>query len=169
MLRTGGLRLFRAHSLSSYTSLPFHTSSPPVKQLQHNVIVNDTDAALRGSQRDEYTAEPQYPPIRELTFRAKQLRKRAGWYDHIQSLPTVEEKLLELNMPRYYGYKCLMLSDDKFPYDCLPLAQHSTRTSLSDNGLPTLYDALRSQAESFVDTIRDDVQAAVAFEALGYR
>lgn len=165
MLRTGGLRLLRvAGSGSTTTSTSsLATSHRRFAQARAQPLDEVRDGA-------EYTKEPQYPPIQELSFKANQLRKRASWYEHIRELPTVEEKLLALNMPRYYGYKCLMLRDDQFRYDCLPFVQHSTRTVFTGGALPeAVYEPLRERAEQFVATIRDDVQAAIVFETIGYQ
>lgn len=169
MLRTGAQRLLRAplaaggassssaslRSHGAHTAAAFKATRPLLHPLQLD---------------DEFTKEPHYPPIQELSFKANLLRKRAAWHEHIRGLPTVEEKLLALNMPRYYGYKCLMLTDDRFRYDCLPLVQHSTRTLFEEGALPAaVYDALRAPAEQFVATIRDDVQSAIVFETIGYQ
>lgn len=167
MLRTGGLRLLRAAGSGSTTT----ASTSPLLATSHQrsaqTRAQPLDEVLDGA---EYTKEPHYPAIQELSFKANQLRKRAAWYEHIRELPTVEEKLLAINMPRYYGYKCLMLRDDKFRYDCLPFVQHSTRTVFAEGDLPeAVYEPLRARAEQFVETIREDVQAAIVFETIGYQ
>lgn len=168
MLRTGGLRLLRAAGSGSTT--PASTSPLLLATSQQRFAqtrAQSLDEVLDGA---EYTKEPHYPAIQELSFKANQLRKRDAWYEHIRELPTVEEKLLALNMPRYYGYKCLMLRDDKFRYDCLPFVQSSTRTVFAEGALPeAVYEPLRARAEQFVATIREDVQAAIVFETIGYQ
>lgn len=119
---------------------------------------------------DEYTKHPEYPPIADLSFRSNLLKRRKNWYDHIKSLNTVEEKLLAINMPRYYGYKCLMLTDTNFSYNCLPFIQHSTRTILETSaGLPLFYKQLSEAADAFIDSIKADIESAIVFEHTGYR
>lgn len=119
---------------------------------------------------DEYTKHPEYPPIADLSFRANLLKRRKHWYDQIKSLNTVEEKLLAINMPRYYGYKCLMLTDNNFSYNCLPFIQHSTRTILETTyGLPPLYKQLSDSANVFIDCVKADIESAIVFEHTGYR
>lgn len=119
---------------------------------------------------DEYTKHPEYPPIADLSFRSNLLKRRKHWYDQIKSLSTVEEKLLAINMPRYYGYKCLMLTDTEFSYNCLPFIQHSTRTILDTSaGLPLFYKQLTDTADTFIDSIKADIESAIVFEHTGYR
>lgn len=118
---------------------------------------------------DEYTKEPHYPPIEDLSFDSKLRKKRNHWYDHIKTLNTVEEKLYALNIPRYYGYKCLMLNDNTFTYNCLPLIQHCTRTSLQVDGLPKSYESNREKADTFLSSIKSDIENAILFEHSCYR
>lgn len=170
MLRSCSLRLLRSAPNSSSGSNSSPSVITIVKRLQHLQLQKQHDEH-RDDEHSEYTKTPQYPAIEEVTREAKQQRKRNSWYEHIQDLDTVEEKLLAINMPRYYGYKCFMLSDDRFPYDCLPFVQHSTRTAIASQAdLPAaIYEPLRTRAEQFVQTVRDDVQAAIVFESNGYR
>lgn len=118
---------------------------------------------------DEYTKDADYPPIQEVTFTANLLRKRTTWYEHIRQLNTIEEKQIALNMPRYYGYKCVLLPDNKFHYNCLPFVQHSTRTALRSTGLPEYYEPLRVRADKHLASIREDIESAIAFESVGYK
>lgn len=177
MLRSGGLRLLRLATAASSSALhpaavaavALNTtgqraahSRPHIRHRQHNDPIDP----------DEYTAEPQYPAIEEVGFKARLLRRRLATYEHIRQLGTVEEKLLALNMPRYYGFKCLMLrgDDSQIHYDSLPLVQHSTRTVFEEGALPeAVYGPLREQALGYVEAIREDVQQAVVFETIGYR
>lgn len=89
----------------------------------------------------EYTDTPQYPEILDLSFEAKRYRKKEVLAKKIQALNTVEEKLMALNMKKYYGFKCVMLNDHRFPYNSLPLVQYATRTVLNETGdqLPAFY------------------------------
>lgn len=118
---------------------------------------------------EEYTKEPNYPPIEDLSFQSKLRKKRTQWHDHIKALETAEEKLYALNIPRYYGYKTLMLNDNTFTYNCLPLMQHCTRTALHVDGLPKNYENNQEKAAKFLTTIKSDIEDAILFEHSGYR
>ncbi|XP_017034058.2 large ribosomal subunit protein mL65 [Drosophila kikkawai] len=83
-----------------------------------------------GPADEEYTAQPVYPEIRDLTHKGRKQRSAADWHEEIRQVPTVEEKLIKINMPRYYGYKVVDFNDTKIPYNALPIAQHYTRTVL---------------------------------------
>lgn len=76
----------------------------------------------------EYTSEPIYPEILDMSRPKVRERKKAQIHEQIQRVPTVEEKQIKINMPRYYGFKTYILRDDAVPYNSLPLAQHVTRT-----------------------------------------
>lgn len=118
---------------------------------------------------DEYAAEPQYPPILDLSYEPRRLRKKQAWFDQMRQLDTVEEKQIGLNMSRYYGFKCLMLNDSDFQYNCLPFFQHVTRTVLNDlNEMPASYRMADEQMDSFVQSVKADIEEAIRFEFTGY-
>lgn len=106
---------------------------------------------------DEYTDVPQYPPIHDLSFRARKKSEAQKWYEEIIKASTVEEKMIKINMPRYYGYKVIDLHDRCLPYNCLPALQHYTRTVLEKMPSKIGDEVLANQ----VDAIRTDVQDAI--------
>ncbi|KAH8263976.1 hypothetical protein KR026_009978 [Drosophila bipectinata] len=71
---------------------------------------------------------PYYPEIQNVSLKARQQNNAEDWHKEIYQVPTVEEKILKINMPRYYGYKVVNFSDTKTPYNALPVTQHYTRT-----------------------------------------
>lgn len=77
---------------------------------------------------EEYSKLPQYPTILDPTFAGRKEREELGWQQEIQEVNTVEEKLIKINMPKYYGFKVVQMSDSRLPYNCLPAIQHYTRT-----------------------------------------
>uniref|UniRef100_A0A2M4BJ43 Putative mitochondrial ribosomal protein s30 n=2 Tax=Anopheles marajoara TaxID=58244 RepID=A0A2M4BJ43_9DIPT len=115
------------------------------------------------SQEHEYTAQPEYPPIQELGFKAQKKRERESWHKRIERLSSVEEKLYEINMPKYYGYKASMLTDEKFPYNSKPFLQYATRTSFQE-GLPAFYNPLKEEAAKLLESIRGDLEDTIGFE-----
>lgn len=117
---------------------------------------------------DEYTKEPQYPPIVDVGYKSTKERERLRWHEKIKCLKTVEEKLFAINMPRYYGFKSVQLDDRTFRYNSLPFFQYSTRTSLNDSGLPEYYDKLNERVEGLLGHVKSDVEDAVLFEYTGY-
>ncbi|MPC91464.1 hypothetical protein E2C01_086502 [Portunus trituberculatus] len=54
------------------------------------------DAAL-----SEYTDTPQYPEILDVSWEAIRRRKKEAWHQKVTRLPSVEQKMMELNMPKY--------------------------------------------------------------------
>ncbi|XP_058452493.1 large ribosomal subunit protein mL65 [Malaya genurostris] len=118
---------------------------------------------------DEYSAKPEYPLIQELSFKAKKKREALQWHDKIRQLSSVEEKLFEINMPKYYGYKAHMITDQKFPYNVLPLAQYATRTYFIEGSLPETYGKIEESAKKLLEEMRVDLEDVLAFELSGYR
>lgn len=116
---------------------------------------------------DEYNEVAQYPPILDTSYEAKKLSKIQQWHKKIKNLNTIEEKLLEINMSRYYGHPCLMMSDQKFPYNTMPFIQYCTRTDFKEN-LPEFYNAYSEKSESFLNLIKTDLKDALNFEYEGY-
>ncbi|XP_030565992.1 28S ribosomal protein S30, mitochondrial [Drosophila novamexicana] len=112
----------------------------------------------------EYSAEPEYPAIRDLTFKGRKLQSAADWHEEIRQVPTVEEKMIKINMPRYYGYKVVDLNDTKVPFNALPLTQHYTRTMLEE--LPPKQaepSEEKVDLDATVKVARDDVIEALEF------
>ncbi|KAM8719301.1 hypothetical protein ACLKA7_011934 [Drosophila subpalustris] len=114
----------------------------------------------------EYTAEPEYPQIRNLSYKARKQHTAAEWHNEIRELPTVEEKMIKVNMPRYYGYKVVDLTDSSVPYNALPLTQHYTRTVLEE--LPLLQSSIESddnklKMDAIVKAAREDVIEALEY------
>lgn len=119
---------------------------------------------------EEYTAQPEYPPIQDLSYECKQIRKRASWHEKIKSLNTIEEKLLEINMPKYYGYKSVILDDSKIPYNSMPLSQHITRTKFNEVlALPGIYQGNQEKVDTFYNNIKSEIEDALLFEYSGYK
>lgn len=117
----------------------------------------------------EYTAEPEYPPIRNTSFKARKAQTVADWHSEIREVATVEEKMIKINMPRYYGYKVVDLTDSSVPYNALPLTQHYTRTVLEE--LPQLQstteskqvDDNKTKMDAIVKAAREDVIEALEY------
>lgn len=104
----------------------------------------------------EYNETAIYPPIFDLSREAVKERKIETEAQRISSLPTVEEKLIELNMPKYYGWWACRLYEGIIPYNPLPFTQFATRTCLSQ-GLPSGYNQLDSVASALVPNIKNKV------------
>ncbi|XP_015601452.1 28S ribosomal protein S30, mitochondrial [Cephus cinctus] len=110
---------------------------------------------------------PQYPPIQDQFFKERRRRTYEKWHEDIKSIKTVEEKLFKINVPRYYGWKSLMMHEYQIPYNSLDQAQYITRTHLvKDMKLPSYYETLlgSDQLDHIVQEIRSQVEDAIAFE-----
>lgn len=121
-----------------------------------------------GLYESEYTSSPQYPPILDLSFEKKLERKKESVYDEIKRIKTVEEKQIKLNMPRYYGFKTHLFTEDHIPYHSLPLSQHITRSHLIiNNDLPEYYNNI--QVDEHVKQLKTDIEELILMEFEGYR
>ncbi|XP_026493267.2 large ribosomal subunit protein mL65 [Vanessa tameamea] len=120
------------------------------------------------AEENEYTETPVYPPILDMSLQARKLRERETIHKKIENINTVEEKQIALNMPRYYGWQCVILHDDKVPYNALPLVQHYTRTSFKNiDKLPDIYTQSSSVADSVVQEIKPYIEECIAIENEG--
>lgn len=83
----------------------------------------------------------EYPPILDTSFFPRRERQFQKTYvDAVKNITTVEEKIFKLNMPRYYGWKPVILTENYVPYNVLPSAQYITRTHvMPEKSLPTTY------------------------------
>lgn len=116
---------------------------------------------------NEYNEIAVYPEIVDTSYDARKSRKIQTWHEKIKKLGTIEEKLLELNMPRYYGYSCVMLNDKKMPYNTLPLIQYCTRTHFKEN-LPSYYEKNSEKANNFLQLVKSDLEDSLNFEYAEY-
>lgn len=116
---------------------------------------------------EEYTTTPQYPPILDTSYEAKKERKKEAQYEEIKNVPTIEEKQIKLNMPKYYGFNCCIINEDQASYNTLPLMQHITRTHLiENNNLPTYYDNI--DVDKVIDSIKSEIEEIILLEYDGY-
>lgn len=134
----------------------------------YNKLPKLRNFSSRLQNENEYTSTPHYPPILDLSFEKKIERRKEAEYEAIKAVKTVEEKQIKLNMPRYYGFKTHIFTEDYIPYDNLPLSQHITRTHLivSDT-LPEYYNSM--QVDNYVKQIKAKMEELIYMEAEGYR
>ncbi|KAL7305627.1 hypothetical protein TKK_0002355 [Trichogramma kaykai] len=106
-------------------------------------------------------------PVMEYTREARKRRARELWHEKVRKLDTVEEKIFELSMPRYYGWKTYQLGEELVMYDALPKTQYMTQTHIaSEPGLPSHYDQIldAETIDATVRDIKDQVEESLVFE-----
>ena len=111
----------------------------------------------------EYSDVAVYPPIIDLSRQSVKNRQIDEVAQHITNLPTVEEKLIELNAPKYYGWRSTQLRDVNIPYNALPFIQFATRSCI-EKKLPDLYSELDETATKYSSILRDSVQQIILQE-----
>lgn len=87
--------------------------------------------------------------------------------EKIQNLDTVEEKIIGLNMPRYYGFNGLSLRETNIRYNCLPMIQNLTNTHvISEPYLPQIYDFFTDDVvmHDIFPAIKNAIQESIIFE-----
>ncbi|CAG2054367.1 unnamed protein product, partial [Timema podura] len=120
---------------------------------------------------NDYSETPEYPPIIDDSLDARKKRRKLSWHDKIKRLKTVEEKLFEINMPKYYGWRCFLLKEGVIPYNSLNFTQYATRTYLVKNeDLPAYYSKeIEEEASCLADSIQSQVEDAILFETCDVR
>ncbi|PZC79902.1 hypothetical protein B5X24_HaOG215666 [Helicoverpa armigera] len=137
-----------------------HRTFPKLKKL---LTRQQSQAAL--VEQNEYTESPEYPPILDMSLQGRKLRQRQAVYKKIQELNTVEEKQIALNIPRYYGWKCIMFNEDKVPYNAMPLVQYYTRSHfIPTEKLPEFYNDTSAAADAIVQEIKALIEEAILIE-----
>lgn len=127
--------------------------------------VSRTFAQAVPAEENEYTDTPEYPPILDMSLKARKLRERQTVHQNIQKINTVEEKQIALNLPRYYGWKSIVLNESKVPYNAMPLVQFYTRTHFKEiENLPNLYTELSSMAAEVVQEIKSQIEDSIVIE-----
>lgn len=129
----------------------------------HSVIAQEAE---------EFSETPQYPPILDISFKARERRREEAVHEAIKNLNTVEEKIIKINMPRFYGWRSLMLNESFVPYNSESLAQYITRTHIvKEQGLPKYYDRVMSsdKLDATVEQVKKQIQNVVLFEHISHR
>lgn len=117
----------------------------------------------------DYEKKAKYPPILDNSFQVRKRREVTKWHEKIKKISTIEEKLIEINMARYYGHKCLMLNDRDYPYNSLPFFQYVTNTEFVEESHAPKSPEEGKLVENFLNLIRAEVQDAFEFELDGYK
>ncbi|KAI4503875.1 hypothetical protein M0802_001278 [Mischocyttarus mexicanus] len=119
------------------------------------------------SNESQIARAPVYPPILDMSLKSRRKREYAVWHNEIKKIKTVEEKLFKINMPRYYGWKSLILKEHFVPYNSLEHAQYITRTHvIQERGLPDFYNNVMTNEEldSILNNIKSTIEDIIAFE-----
>lgn len=135
------------------------------ENIERQVPQNFSELAVRKNQSK--TSDVEFPPILDLSRNAKKRGQSQAWHNYIKRLGTVEEKIFELNMPRYYGWKVCKIEEGTIPYDGLPFAQYVTRTHVVNKPrLPAYYDSLLTpeSLDALVQQIKSQIEDALVFE-----
>ncbi|CAG9790897.1 unnamed protein product [Diatraea saccharalis] len=118
--------------------------------------------------QNEYSDTPEYPEILDNSLQGRKIRVREALFEKIKQLETVEEKQIALNMPRFYGWKCVMLRDDKIPFNAMPLVQCYTRSHfIPVENLPDAYCDTVKPAEEICKEVKSFIEDAISIEMEG--
>lgn len=150
-----------------------------LKQSLGNFKINQINGVSQHARRlfatqplgsEEYTKEPEYPKILDLSEKAIKRREVQAWHDEVKNVTTIEGKLIKVNMPKYYGFKCHMFREKEgHRYNCLPFYRQWTRTVFKD-GMPANYFNTNVEEENLLlDAVREVIEEAVVFHRKGYR
>lgn len=111
----------------------------------------------------------EYPPILDRSRKAEKDREKIAWHEAVKNVKTVEEKLIKVNMPAYWGLRTTPLENDEYHYNCFPHFQHWTRTQYEE-GLPNnWFKRSAEEIDGLVNKIREQIIEAVSFQYNGFR
>lgn len=120
-----------------------------------------TDAVVVGT----HSTDSNYPPILDPSPTEVYKRERDAKLDKMKRLGTVEEKLIGINMPRYYGWSSIVLQEGNYPFNFMPFVQHITRTDFQTTEMfpfPQSHD--ESHVKNVIKIIRPQLQDALLME-----
>lgn len=103
--------------------------------------------------KDQYTDEPQYPPLNDGSRWGLKRQIRLDWYEKLKSLPTAEMKMYEItkHCEHYIAHFNNWLPN----YNSLPMIKYMTRTHLIDS-LPLAYQEPKPNGDK-----QDDIESSV--------
>lgn len=117
----------------------------------------------------ELTQRVEYPPIIDKSPKAKKISEKIQWHKAVEDVKTIEEKLIKVNMPAYWGLRTTPLENDEYFYNCFPYFQHWTRTQY-ESGLPAnWFKRSTEDVDALVNSIREQIIEAIAFQFQGYK
>lgn len=93
---------------------------------------------------EEYTQEPQYPPIFDSSKEGIKKQIRLEWYNAIRRLPSGEQKIYEIT--KHYGHLSYILEPVSKLYNSLAIQQGITRTHLM-HSLPESYNVKNTELD----------------------
>lgn len=133
-----------------------------------NLVISRRLTTVSKQKDVEYNETAEYPPILDNSYIKKKERKVQLWHEKIKTIGTIEEKLIEINLPRYYGFKCVMLNDREFPYNTLPFFQYATNTEFVEETKSPTDEEEAKKIDNFLNLIKSEIQDAFEFELDGY-
>lgn len=149
---------------------------------KHLIKLNGNILALAGRHRSTEAATSEsgnaesavakrvtYPEILDLSPKERRKRQKIAWHEEVKKLNTIEEKLIKVNIPRYYGWQVMSMTDQRFAYNTLPYVQHYTRTQFED-GLPNEWKKhTAEELDAIVNGVKDQIEETISFHHTGYR
>lgn len=84
-----------------------------------------------------YSEQPEYPSLSDGSMKGCKSQVRYDWYEHLKTLPTVEEKLYEIT--RHPQHRIAHINNWMKTYNSLPIIKYITQTHLIES-LPDRYN-----------------------------
>lgn len=130
-------------------------------QCVKNLKIRKYSSALVSESKEN--VEVEYPKILDVSEIPTELRRKEAYYERIKKLNTVEEKLLALNLARYYGWPSFHLKEGTIPYNFLPLSQFITRSEVKEvEELPAYLD--NDKTRKLLADIKPELEKVIVFE-----
>lgn len=139
-----------------------------VKDSSFRYCSSATTSTIPSENVPETVPKVQYPPILDMSKEAVQDREKIAWHDEVKKVQTIEEKLLKINVPYYYGLRTIPLND-QYVYNCLPYMQHWTRTQVEKELPGDWYPHTAEEVDALVNNIREEFIEAILFQYQDYR
>lgn len=79
---------------------------------------------------NEYTSKPLYPPIPQ--YRSENEKRVSVAKEAVKNMSTVEEKMYQINRPKYFGWYSYLIDPNYLPVDILDFSKFSTWTHVVD-------------------------------------
>lgn len=131
-------------------------------------VLNRQTSRVAVLHEDEYTETPEYPHILDTSLQGRKKREREILHEKIKNINTIEEKQIALNMPRYYGWRTVMLLEDRIPYNAMSLVQGYTKSHfIPSDKLPNAYKESEQSADELVKEVKSQIEDAIAIELEG--
>lgn len=141
----------------------FRVQRSLTKTIKYRIFIRLEASEYSTEVQTQPTVTSIYPQVNDVSPHGVFRTQQEKYFEKIKALETVEEKIIALNMPRYWGWPAFILKEGVLPYNPLPFAQFLTRTVISQSNKLPLFRKDES-TQTLLTQLKKELEKVVLFE-----